>query len=46
MKRKVTLSLDSNVYSDYQKFCENHAIMLSKKIELFMRNELKEVKKQ
>lgn len=43
---KVTLSIDSRVYSDFQDYCENHAIMLSKKIELFMKSELKEVKKQ
>lgn len=35
-KKKVTLSLDSKTYSDFQKYCEENAIMLSKKIELFM----------
>lgn len=37
-KKKVTLSLDSKVYEEFQKFCEENAIMLSKRIELFMKN--------
>jgi len=32
--QKVTLSIDGKTYSDFQKFCEAHALMLSKKIEL------------
>src|SRR3989344_4227854 len=40
-KKKVTLSLDSKVYGDFQKFCEKNAIMLSKKIELLMKDILK-----
>jgi len=40
MKKKVTLSVDSKIYSDYQKYCEENAIMLSKKIELLMKKEL------
>ena len=32
MKRKVTLSIDSDVYNKFQKYCEENAIMLSKKI--------------
>lgn len=41
-KKKVTLSIDSNVYDSYKKYCEENAIMLSKKIELFMKKELEE----
>ncbi|GEM_PF-1808666 len=37
-KKKVTLSLDSRVYSEFQQYCEENAIMLSKKIELVMKN--------
>lgn len=40
MKKKVTLSVDSEVYGKYKKHCEDNAIMLSKKIELFMKKEL------
>jgi len=41
-KKKVTLSVDSKVYSDFQKYCEENAIMLSKKIEIFIKEFLKE----
>ena len=36
-KKKVTLSVDSKVYDNFQKYCEERAIMLSKRIELFMK---------
>ena len=38
--KKVTLSIDSGTYDRFKDFCDRNAIMLSKKIELFMRNEL------
>jgi len=44
-KKKVTLSIDSHTYSNFQNFCEEHAIMLSKKIELFMKKEMEDYKK-
>lgn len=34
MQKKVTLSLDDKVYSQFQKYCDENAIMLSKRIEL------------
>ncbi len=40
-KKKVTLSLDSKVYSEFQKYCEKNAIMLSKKIELLIKDIMK-----
>ncbi len=43
-KQKVTLSIDSKTYHNFQKFCEENAIMLSKKVELFMKKELEEQK--
>lgn len=48
-KKKVTLSVDSAIYKDFQKYCEENAIMLSKRIEIFMKDLLedeKEVKKR
>ncbi|MBW2976651.1 hypothetical protein KY347_04355 [Candidatus Woesearchaeota archaeon] len=36
-KKKVTLSIDSETYDIFQKYCEENAIMLSKKVELFMK---------
>lgn len=44
-KQKVTLSIDSETYQKYQHFCEEHAFMLSKKIELSMKKELEECEK-
>ncbi len=43
-KKKVTLSIDSEVYDSYKKHCEENAIMLSKRIELFMKKELDDEK--
>ena len=40
LKKKVTLSIDSETYNSYKKYCEENAIMLSKKVELFMKKEL------
>ncbi len=39
-KQKVTLSIEKNTYSNFQKYCEEHAIMLSKKVELWMKEEM------
>jgi hypothetical protein len=39
MHKKVTLSLEEKVYEKFQKFCEDRAIMLSKRIE----NEMKRI---
>ena len=35
---KVTLSINERVYSEFKKYCEDNAIMLSKKIELVMQD--------
>ena len=37
MQKKVTLSVDSDVYKRFQKYCDENAIMLSKRIELIMK---------
>ena len=39
-KQKVTLSIDSEVYKNFKEHCEENAIMLSKKIELWMKREV------
>ena len=36
--KKVTLSIDSKTYEEFRKFCEENAIMLSKKVELIMKD--------
>ena len=38
MNKKVTLSIDSKTYESFRKFCEENAIMLSKKVELIMKD--------
>lgn len=45
-KQKVTLSIDEKIYTNYRDYCEEHAFMLSKKVELFMKKELEENKKK
>ena len=37
MQKRVTLSLDDSVYKDFQKFCEDNDVIVSKKIERLMR---------
>jgi len=37
-KKKVTLSIDSATYDAFQQYCDENAIMLSKRIELFMKD--------
>lgn len=37
MKQKVTLSIDSKTYAKFKRYCDENAIMLSKKVELIMK---------
>jgi hypothetical protein len=41
MNKKVTLSIDEEIYSEFQEYCNENAIMLSKKIELWIDDFLK-----
>jgi hypothetical protein len=41
-KRKVTLSLDEDLYKKFQKFCEENDIMLSKRIDRLIGKHLDE----
>ena len=43
--KRVTLSVDSKVYEEYKKYCEEKGIILSKQFELFMKEELKTKKR-
>ncbi len=38
MHKKVTLSIETEVYEKFQKYCDENAIMLSKRIENEMKN--------
>lgn len=40
--QKVTLSIDSDTYKQFQTYCEERALMLSKKIELLIKKEMEE----
>ena len=44
-KQKVTLSIDSEVYKLFRDYCEENAIMLSRKIEIWMDSAVKENKR-
>ena len=39
-RKTVSLSLDEAIYKKYQKYCEKHSFILSRKIENFMKDEL------
>lgn len=43
-KRKVTLSFDSKTYEEFQEYCRLNAILISRKIEIWIEDFLKEVK--
>jgi len=36
VQKRVTLSIDDKVYKEFQKFCEDNDIILSKRIERLM----------
>jgi len=44
MQKKVTLSLDSETYAEFQEFCEENDIMLSKRVERLIKKHLEENK--
>jgi len=44
-KQKVTLSIDSKVYKEFQKFCKEADILPSLRIERFMKKDTTTLKK-
>lgn len=44
VKRKVTISIDDDIYVKFQEYCEKNAIMMSRKIEIWMEEFLKKSK--
>jgi hypothetical protein len=36
MKKKVTLSIESGVYDSFKSYCDKNAVMLSRKIEMWI----------
>jgi hypothetical protein len=45
MQKRITLNVDSKVYEEFQKFCEENDIIISKRVERLMNKELEENKK-
>ncbi len=45
MQKRITLSVDDKVYAEFQKFCEDNDIIISKRVERLMNKELEENKK-
>ncbi|MCF7859648.1 MAG: hypothetical protein K9N07_10080 [Candidatus Cloacimonetes bacterium] len=43
-RKTVALSLDEDVYEAYKKYCEKHSIILSRKVEKFMEEEMRKNK--
>jgi hypothetical protein len=46
MQKRVTLNVDDKVYEEFQKFCEENDIIVSKRVERLMNKELEEKKKR
>jgi len=40
MRKKVTLSLDSKLYKEFQKYCEEGDLLLSRRVERLMKKEM------
>lgn len=45
MQKRVTLSLDSETYKRFQKFCEENDIIVSKRVERLMNEMLEKFEK-
>jgi hypothetical protein len=45
-RKTVALSLDEDVYEQYQKYCEEHHMILSRKVEALMKKELEDTKNE
>jgi hypothetical protein len=43
-RKTVALSLDQDTYEQYQKYCEERHMIVSRKIEALMKKELEDVK--
>lgn len=40
-KKRVTLFVDSDTYDEFKEFCDKNGLVLSKRFEMFMEEELK-----
>lgn len=46
MQKRVTLSLNDKIYINFQKFCDDNDIIVSKRIERLMEEHIKHGKKE
>jgi len=44
--KRITLSVDAEIYEKYREYCEKKGLIISKQIENFMREELKNIKSE
>lgn len=44
MQKRITLNINAKVYLNFQNFCKEHDIIISKRIERLMMKELEENK--
>jgi len=44
MQKKVTINIDSRIYDSFHKFCNDNDIIISKRIERLMNNEVQKNK--
>lgn len=45
-KKRINLSVDEDIYKQFQEYCEDQCMVASKKVEQFMKNELTLQKKK
>ena len=46
MKKRVTLYVDVKIYDEYKEFCDSNSMVISKKIEHLIFNDLKKIKEE
>ncbi|MFH1133796.1 MAG: hypothetical protein V1735_04845 [Nanoarchaeota archaeon] len=42
VKRKVSMTIDENVFNDFKSFCEQNGMKMSTKVELMMKDSVKD----
>ena len=45
-KKRVTLSINSEIYDKYREYCEEQGIILSKQVEKFIKDKLEEIENE
>ena len=46
VNKRITLSVDAEIYEKYREYCEKKGLIISKQIENFMREELNKIKRR